>query len=147
MSAFAAVYLYHTVNILTLRQPWYNGSRTSRPSFCNSYYTNCGNVCARVCVCICACHSEHKPDDSNPHFLLMWKAPVQYSRCTAAPAVAAVQHWRTSHRLIRVGTPVLTLFNLRHPRDFKSPNIPKGNRLCCMSSTIIYRTFIHRKMY
>ena len=55
-----------------------------------------------------------------------WTAPAQYSRCTASKAVATVQHQRNLHRLIYMGTHVFILFNLRHPRHFKSTNIPKG---------------------
>ena len=93
----AAVHLCHTVSFLTLRQPWYNSSRTSRSYFCDSYEL-CFCVCVCPYVCMCACHSEHKLGDSNPYS----SAYEKHTRSTAAvaAAIAAVQHQRTSHRLI-----------------------------------------------
>ena len=61
---------------------------------------------------MCACHSELKLDDSNPHFLAIWKRPH---------STAAVQEQQQQQQSQRCN-----LFNLRHPRDFKSTNIPKG---------------------
>ena len=47
--------------LLTFPQLWYNSSRTSRSSFCDSY-----ERCFCVCVCVCAYHPEHKEGIFQP---------------------------------------------------------------------------------
>ena len=102
--------------LLTLWQPRYNGSRTSRSSF---RQLPMALVCVRVCVlCVCAIVNTTHAIDNTGQFQstspLNFKASAQCSSGTTATA-AAVQH----QPVIHIEAPVFPRFNLRHTRDFK----------------------------
>ena len=102
--------------LLTFPQLWYNSSRTTRSSFCDSY---------ERCFCVCVCARtilNTKRGYSNLHLLRISKAPTQCSYGTTPANLLS---------LIHTGTPVFPLFRLRHCRDFKPTTSRRGTLYVC----------------
>ena len=114
--------------LLTLWQSRYhNSSRTSRSSFCGSY-ERCRCFCVCSCVRImCACHPEHNERQFQPTLALNFKSirAVQhrYNSNSSSSGTAPAVNFAT---VTYIGTPVLPLFNLRHPLDFKPTTSRRG---------------------
>ena len=97
---------------------------TSRFSFFDTY-----DRC--FCVCVCACHPERNFVELNGSILSL------DFKSTSAAHQAAVQHHRTSHRLIH-GSASVPPLQLATPPGSQVYHIPKGNLVLCTNFVVVY---------
>ena len=99
--------------LLTLWQPWYNSSLTSRPSFCDSY---------ERCFCVCVCSYVGVPSQTQR---TSWTIPTHKSPRAVLPAAAQQQQQQQQQQRNNTGEPRMG-----------STYIPTGRNVCVPSSQL-----------